>query len=174
MVVSQHHPDINSLLEQSRYVSCKSIMGLLPDTQNCGLRMRWECRERFPRHRFQRKLLVSDPDMHHGTCVMHVGIAKPRWRGKTFPAFPAHAQLAILRIWQEAHCPAAGHVAWNNSLLGNACTMALLLRGTVWCSRKVIKSCTNYSLVWLTTWIYCTCASIKKHNCEDYLIFRLP
>ena len=25
-------------------------MGLLPDTQNCGLRMRRECRERFPRH----------------------------------------------------------------------------------------------------------------------------
>ena len=35
--------------------------------------------------------------------MMHVGIAKPRWRGKTLPAFPAHAQLAILHIWQEAH-----------------------------------------------------------------------
>ena len=23
--------------------------------------------------------------------------------GKTFPAFPAHAQPAILRIWQEVH-----------------------------------------------------------------------
>ena len=27
-------------------------MGLLSDTQNCGFRMRWECRERFPRHRW--------------------------------------------------------------------------------------------------------------------------
>ena len=26
--------------------------------------------------------------------------------GKTFPAFPTHAQPAILRIWQEAHAPA--------------------------------------------------------------------
>ena len=26
----------------------------------------------FPRGRLQRKLLVSDPDMHHGTCVTHV------------------------------------------------------------------------------------------------------
>ena len=26
-------------------------MGLLPDTQNCGVRMCRECRERFPRHR---------------------------------------------------------------------------------------------------------------------------
>ena len=34
--------------------------------------MQQECRERFPRHRFQRKPLVSDPNMHHGTCVTHV------------------------------------------------------------------------------------------------------
>ena len=47
-------------------------MGLLPDTQNCGLCMHREYRERFPRHRLQTKPLVSDPDMHHGTCVTHV------------------------------------------------------------------------------------------------------
>ena len=47
-------------------------MGLLPDTYNCGLRMRRDCRERFPRYRLQRKLLVSDLGMHHGTCVTHV------------------------------------------------------------------------------------------------------
>ena len=34
--------------------------------------MRRECRERFPRHRLQRKPLVSDPGMHQGTCVTHV------------------------------------------------------------------------------------------------------
>ena len=34
--------------------------------------MRRECRERFPRHRLQRKPRVSDPDMHHDTCGMHV------------------------------------------------------------------------------------------------------
>ena len=44
-------------------------MGLLPDTWNCGLRMRREC---FPRHQLQRKPLVSNPGMHHGTCVTHV------------------------------------------------------------------------------------------------------
>ena len=52
---------------------------------------------------------VSDPDMHHGTCVTHVpwcmsgsltsGFLWNRRRGKTFPAFPAHAQPAILCIW---------------------------------------------------------------------------
>ena len=145
----------------------------------------------FPRGRLQRKLLVSDPDMHHGTCVthvpwcmsgslnrgggenvpgipgacasrnitylargplrasarascqirkiagrvsagnagniqknkkpigffsdnvhvhavMHAGIANQRFPfnsvvGKTFPAFPAHAQPVILRILYEAH-----------------------------------------------------------------------
>ena len=46
-------------------------MGLLPDTWNCGLRIRREWRERFPYHRFQRKPLVNDPGMHQGTCVTH-------------------------------------------------------------------------------------------------------
>ena len=31
-----------------------------------------ECRELLPRHRLQRKSLVSDPGMHHGTRVAHV------------------------------------------------------------------------------------------------------
>ena len=62
-----------------------SGMGLLPDTYNCGLRMRRECR--FPRHRLQRKPPVSDPGMHHGACVTHVpwcmsGSLTRGWRGK--------------------------------------------------------------------------------------------
>ena len=44
----------------------QTSMGLLPDTWNCRLRMRRECRERFPRYGFQRKSLVNDPGMHHG------------------------------------------------------------------------------------------------------------
>ena len=48
------------------------LMGLLPDTWNCGLRMRRECRERFPRHQLQRKPLISNPGMHRGTCLTHV------------------------------------------------------------------------------------------------------
>ena len=47
---------------------------------------------------------VSDPDMHHGTCVMHVPWCMPGFHlksvaGKTFPAFPAHAQPTFLHIW---------------------------------------------------------------------------
>ena len=77
--------------------------GILPDTQNWGLRMRRECRERFPRHRLQRKPLVIDPGMHHGTFAMDapwcMSGSLTRGGGKTFPAFPAHGQPAILRIW---------------------------------------------------------------------------
>ena len=64
-------------------------IGLLPDKQNCGLRMRRQCRERFPLP--QR---VSDPDMYHGTCVTHVPWCMPGsltsgfllrwWRGNRF------------------------------------------------------------------------------------------
>ena len=60
-------------------------MCLLPDTRNCGLRMRRECRERFPRHR-----RLAMPTC--GTCVTHVPWCMPasltsgflwsRWRGK--------------------------------------------------------------------------------------------
>ena len=62
-------------------------MGLLPDTQIWGLRMRRECQKLFstpPR--------VSDPDIHHGKCVTHVprcmpgsltsGFLLSRWREK--------------------------------------------------------------------------------------------
>ena len=66
--------------------------GLLPDTENCGLRMRRECRERFPRHRLQRKPLVSDPDMHHGSCVTHVSWCMAgsltRGGGENVPGIP--------------------------------------------------------------------------------------
>ena len=69
----------NSFIRPSSLQSCLGAsevtlnsMGLLPDTQNCGLRMRWEYRERFPRHRIRGKPLVSDHGMHHGTCVTHV------------------------------------------------------------------------------------------------------
>ena len=40
--------------------------------------MHREYKERFPRHRLQRKPLVSDPNMHHARDVMRVRIA--RWR----------------------------------------------------------------------------------------------
>ena len=71
---------------------------------------------------------VSDPDMHHGTCVTHVpwcmrgslysGFVLSWWRGKrSRHSRRMHNLPAILRIWQEAHaCPTSywdpGYVRW--------------------------------------------------------------
>ena len=49
-------------------------IGLLPDTNNCGLRMRRECRERFPRHPHQRNMLVSELK----NCHFEITSASPR------------------------------------------------------------------------------------------------
>ena len=59
----------------------------------------------FPRRRFQKKPLVNDPDMHHGTCVTHV----PWCMSGSLTCgdgenVPGACAPAILRIWQEAHC----------------------------------------------------------------------
>ena len=54
--------------------------------------MRRECREGFPHHRLKRKPLVSDPVMHHGTCVTHVpwcmSGSQTRGGGENVPGIP--------------------------------------------------------------------------------------
>ena len=61
----------------------------------------------FPRRRFQSKPLVSDPGMHHGTCVTHVPWCMSGsltcGDGENVPGIPGACAPAILRIWQEAH-----------------------------------------------------------------------
>ena len=61
-----------------------------------------------PRRQFQRKPLVSDPGMHHGTCVTHVPWCMSGSLtcddGENVPGIPGACAPAILRIWQEAHC----------------------------------------------------------------------
>ena len=61
----------------------------------------------FPHHRFRRKPLVSDPGMHHGTCVTHVPWCMSGsltcGGGENVPGIPGACAPAILRIWQEAH-----------------------------------------------------------------------
>ena len=61
----------------------------------------------FPRRRIQRKPLVSDPGMPHGTCVTHVpwGMSGSLTcgDGENVPGIPGACAPAILRIWQEVH-----------------------------------------------------------------------
>ena len=63
----------------------------------------------FPRRQFQMKPLVSDPGMHHGTCVTHVPWCMSGsltcGDGENVPGIPGACAPAILRIWQEAHGP---------------------------------------------------------------------
>ena len=72
--------------------------------------MRRECRECgkvFPTHRLHRKPLVSDPGMHHGTCVTHVPWCMSGsltcGGGEKVPGIPGACAPVILRICQEAH-----------------------------------------------------------------------
>ena len=105
-------------------------MGLLPDTQNCDLRMCREYRERFPGDRLQRKPLVIDPGMHHSACVTHVPWFMPgslnSGGGKRFPVFPAHAQPAIYvsgkRPMSWHHCLQANKIGWHLRPFGNSAT----------------------------------------------------
>ena len=61
----------------------------------------------FPRRRFQRKPLVSDLGMHHGTCVTHVPWCMSGslacGDGDNVPGIPGACAPASLHIWQEAH-----------------------------------------------------------------------
>ena len=66
-----------------------------------------------PRRRLQSKTLVSDPVMHHGTCVTHVpwcmSGSLTRCGGENVPDIPGACAPAILRIWQEAHTTVVMH-----------------------------------------------------------------
>ena len=66
--------------------------------------MRRECRERFPRHRLQKKPLFSDPGMRHGTYVTQVpwcmSGSLTRVGGENVPGVPgAGAALLDVMVW---------------------------------------------------------------------------
>ena len=53
-------------------MSAKRNKDLLPDTKIAGCACAGNAGNVFPANRLQRKPLVNNPDMHHGTCVTHV------------------------------------------------------------------------------------------------------
>ena len=73
----------------------------------------------FPRRRLQRKPLVSDLGMHHGTCVTHVpwcmSGSLTRGGGENVPGIPGACAPAILRIWQKAHATIPTHAVLTRS-----------------------------------------------------------
>ena len=126
-------------------------MGLLPEIKNCGSRMRRECRERFPRHRLQRKPLVSDPDMHHGACMTHVPwcMSGSLTRGgeENVPGIPGACATPLLRFWQEAHSSSYDQRIWVRCPEGDAC-----------CPLLGIVGMKQHSVVYILIWkINCRC-----------------
>ena len=121
-----------------------------------------------PRRQFQRKPLVSDPGMHHGTCVTHVPWCMSGSLtcddGENVPGIPGACAPAILRIWQEAHIECF-HVlsqtvnrAWLN---GKVCKLLII----------VSNHSINYSTYCIFIYIYnsndnksCTFADNKKYS----------
>ena len=82
----------------------------------------------FPHCRFQRKPLVSDPGMHHGTCVTHVPWCMSGsltcGDGESVPGKPRACAPAILRIWQEAHAKELYGFDFNHHVYSSVVVMA--------------------------------------------------
>ena len=132
-----------------KWECCKSpcgYTGLLRDAQNCGLRMRRECWERFLSNR---RLAIPTCITHvrDARALIHAGIANLRFplksvAGKTFPAFPAHVQLAILRIWQDVHGVCFSVFIWNEGrVIGGGLTVSNIkvkIKNGFWCFGQYI------------------------------------
>ena len=80
----------------------------------------------FPCRRFQGNPLISDPGMHHGTCVTHVPWCMSGsltcGNGENVPGIPGACAPAILSIWQEAHGIALYEINWCLSSMRNDST----------------------------------------------------
>ena len=96
----------------------------------------------FPTRRLQRKPLVSDPGMHHGTCVTHVPWCMSGsltcGGGENVPGIPSACAPAILRIWQEAHGKTI-----ESSFLRNVITHPCLNVNKVW-SKTLVRTWINH------------------------------
>ena len=100
----------------------------------------------FPRRRFQRKPLVSDPGMHHGTCVTHVPWCMSGsltcGDGENVPGIPGACEPAILRIWKEAHGVTRGRYwipAKDNNKTITACAFLMIYLWHFLNSRFIIQ-----------------------------------
>ena len=146
-----------------------SCMGLLPDTKYCGLRMRQECRERFPRHQLQRIPLVSNPGMHHGTCVTHVpwcmsGSLTRCGRGKRsrHSRRMRNPQLCVSGKRPIVMC----HQTSTPRLVGSFRRVRFLVTMNAWASRKIYTMWSNLHIT-----ENCNICRFYQTNAHDICIF---
>ena len=105
--MSQRWPTLPPFLPRNMYIHDLTQWASDQISKNVGCAYAGNAGNVFPRRRLQKKPLVSDPGMHHGTCVTHVPwcMSGSLTRGgrENVPGIPGACAPAISRIWQEAH-----------------------------------------------------------------------
>ena len=110
----------------------------------------------FPYHRLQRKPLVSDPGMHHGTCVTHVpwcmSASLTHGGGENIPGIPgactAHTFTYLERDpWPDTKEP----ILWN-------------VAKSVWTS--TVQSAAIREPHAYEPWLHMHCKVISLHICK--------
>ena len=100
--------------------------------------MRREYREHFPRHWLQRKPLVSDPGMHHGTCVTQVPwcMSGSLTRGgrENVPFIPGACATRNIRYLVRSPCNYTGNGAKMNA--SQHILNSLFSGDLTWCNFK--------------------------------------
>ena len=113
--------------------------------------MRRECRERFPRHRLERKPLVSDHGMHHGTCVTHVSwcMSGPltRGSGENVPSIPGASTTRKFTYLVRVLC------TWK-CVYGQQCAREYIKQGIFKQFAEILHLVYQFYL-WITTLPYC-------------------
>ena len=93
-----------------------------------------QCRKRFPHHRLQRKPLVSDPGMHHGTCVTHVPLCMSgsiiRDGGENIPGIPGACATS------------------NFTCMARDPWRCMWLDVSEYNKKYVTRQCHNYNILW--------------------------
>ena len=118
---------------------------------NCGLRTRWEWQERFPRHQLQRKPLVNDPGMRHGTWVTHVpwcmsGSLTPGG-GENVPGIP------------DACATRNFYVSWKKPILEK---YYIWVEPVIWCSVELYTGRGPYRYIRDAIWRYWSVSSLVQ------------
>ena len=140
----------------------------------------------FPRGRLQRKLLVSDPDMHHGTCVTHVPWCMSgslnRGGGENVPGIPG--ACATHNITYPPRGPWGANLIMDNSETGGIGLAGerfiryqqskyefpdLTIRKVMWWCVNNVRQCIKLWLSYLHRLLMNTICSLpkQKENRQD-------
>ena len=130
--------------------------------------MRRECWDRFPCHWLQRKALVSDFGMHHGTSVTHVPwrMSESLTRGglENIPEFPAQTQHQF--YISDKRSMLGSNTDLTQLTIPSLCTHAWVYMWMSWTHRKGLHACITYGSNTSDHFIY---QYIKSHVMNDSL-----